>query len=218
VGSKPEDALVPVPEGDESELVRRNFTFALDIAPAEVLDQLRNHPQIAFTDGAPDPFPDLSGPAFQAWPRDENAIYVRAAAGATETTLSPVVLIEISPRNMGSQVVGKFLKHPQRTRRYESLLKGAMWASAGFAALWLFFVVLMLVIEPIIGITYLFNVMTFVSPLALALPFTMRNTPSKESMKRYGQELWGLIGGIFVPHALGSDDQEDPFRERALGR
>jgi hypothetical protein len=213
----PRGALAAQPDEDVPALVRRKFDFALDLRPAEVMDAFRNHPDVAWTDGSPDPFPDLGGPTYQAWPRDETSFYIRVATGAAEQTLSPVVMVQMEETHFGTKLEGQFLRHPPRSRSYERLIKGTLWASAAFGAAWLVMVAAMLAWEPIIGITYLFNIMTIISPIAIALPFTVRNSPTKESMLRHGQSLWSLIGGVFVPHALGEGEAEDPFRERALG-
>ena len=38
-----------------------------------------------------------------------------------------------------------------------------------------------------------------------------RQQPSERSMRRHGHALWGLLGELFVPHAIGWD-AESPFR------
>ena len=178
--------------------MRRRFSVQVDLDASTIGDHLASHPDVACLEAAPTSHDSASDQRFQAWPSASGGWTVRPVS-SSEVDHAPVVELRTSPDGRVTRIDGEFLHRP-RVAEFERRIELALMGLP-------------------IALVVLQAAMLGASSFLVAMPILFavtvfelyRQQPSERSMRRHGHALWGLLGELFVPHAIGWD-AESPFR------
>ncbi len=178
--------------------MRRRFSVQVELDAAELGAHLAAHPAIQCLASAPTSGDAPAHHRFQAWPSDHGGWTLRPVA-SHDSDHAPVVELRTSPEGRVTRIDGEFLHRP-RVAEFERRIELALIA---------FPVALVVLQAAMLGAAAFLVVMPAL--FAITAYELYRQQPSERSMRRHGHAMWGLIGELFVPHAIGWD-ADSPFR------
>ncbi len=178
--------------------MRRRFSVHVDLDARSLGAHLAAHPDVVCLSAAPTSSDATPSRRFQAWPTDGGGWTLRPVA-SSEVDHAPVVELRTSPDGRVTRIDGEFLHRP-RVATFERRIELALIAMP---------LALVVLQAAMLGASAFLVAMPIL--FAVTVSELYRQRPSERSMRRHGHALWGLLGELFVPHAIGWD-AESPFR------
>lgn len=178
-------------------LVERTFDVTVDLQKEQIIDKLKEHPQVEWHDSRPNPF--FAKLPFQGW-TEGNTVFLRRLE-QTDSLVSPTLELEFETRDLNTHVRGRFVPNDNLTKGLPKS-RFVRWALLGLGAS--FFAADLVLLGGAFSLQ-----MALVAVPAAAFAAVAR-TRERNALSSHGPALLGVVGSVLLPHEVGGE--RSPFR------